>query len=72
MVHFHIRWGNGRFDWQTFAVEDEARKEAERLAQKNEGFRIQRFDGSCNMCAGRKQRFPARPESDPLPAVPPI
>jgi hypothetical protein len=64
MSHLHIRWANGRFDWQTFATEAEAIREAERLAQTNEHFTIQQFDGDCALCAARRSRFSQSQASD--------
>ena len=31
MVHYHIRWGNSKLDWEAFQTETEAKAVAELL-----------------------------------------
>lgn len=51
-LHFHIRWGSGRIDWERFTTHKEARQGAIELALPRERYSVEQFDGSsCQHCA---------------------
>lgn len=50
-IHFHIRWGYGRVDWERFSTCSEAMRSATELALPHERYTVERFDGlSCQHC----------------------
>jgi hypothetical protein len=54
--HFHIRWSNSKFDWQTFNTREEAEASAKELVLPDETYSIEQFDGDCPQCYRPKPR----------------
>src|SRR5215475_15899072 len=49
-VHYHIRWSGKPLDWQGFDSIDEAESRAREIVQRDESYRIEKFDGDCVRC----------------------
>ena len=49
-MHFHIRWSNGKIDWETFNSELDAIAAAE-LALPGETYVVEQFDADCPQCS---------------------
>jgi hypothetical protein len=47
MTHFHIRWSNGKLDWQRFETQVEAESSANDLVLPEESFTLEQFDSEC-------------------------
>jgi hypothetical protein len=50
MLHYHIRWSNGKLDWEAFDEEAKAKSSAENLVMQGESYTIEAFDGNCSEC----------------------
>jgi hypothetical protein len=51
MSHYHIRWDDGKLDWEAFRTEDEAKAAARQLMRLDETYVIEQLDGECPRCA---------------------
>lgn len=49
--HFHIRWSDGRLDFERFGSRGAAAESAERLVQRDETYSIEPFGDHCEKCA---------------------
>ena len=52
MLHYHIRWADGKLDWEAFPTEEEARLAAKQLMRPEETYVIMSLDGNCSRCTG--------------------
>jgi hypothetical protein len=50
MFHYHIRWADGKLDWEAFPSEDEAKVSAKQLMRPDETYVIEQLDGDCPRC----------------------
>jgi hypothetical protein len=50
MNHFHIRWSNGKLDWERYASRVEAESGAKKLMQFGETYSIEEHGESCPQC----------------------
>jgi hypothetical protein len=50
MRHFHIRWSDGKLDWQAFTTESEAEERAKELVLPDETYTIEKADQQCPRC----------------------
>ena len=48
--HFHIRWSEGKLDWERFSLRAEAEASATQLVRLNETYAIEEFDDKCAQC----------------------
>jgi PAS domain S-box-containing protein len=51
MIHYHIRWGSSKLDWETFQTAEDAKAAAEQLVRTGETYTIHESDGDCPACA---------------------
>jgi hypothetical protein len=50
MHHYHIRWSNGKLDWERYGSRAEAVSGAKKLMQYEETFTIEEHGESCPRC----------------------
>jgi hypothetical protein len=48
--HYHIRWADGKLDWEAFDTEQEATAAAKQLMRVGETYTIEQLDGDCLGC----------------------
>jgi hypothetical protein len=63
MLHYHIRWGDGKLDWEAFQTEEEAKIAARELMRLDETYAIEQLDGGCLNCASIQSQSLSRPLS---------
>jgi hypothetical protein len=49
-MHYHIRWSNGKLDWERYGSRDEAESGAKKLMQYRETYASEEHGESCPRC----------------------